>query len=87
MYAGTSKVTRSGQVTLPLSLRKAIGISEGSEVVFIQEDEDVRILTLGQLEEVFRRGDRLAKKEKITRNEIQKRIDAARKQAYADRKG
>lgn len=35
------RIRRKGQITLPVELRRALGIKEGSELIFIQTKEGV----------------------------------------------
>ena len=41
-----AKVTSKGQVTVPVSVRRAIGVREGDKIMFVQE-EDGRIVLYG----------------------------------------
>ena len=36
-------VTRKGQVTIPIEVRRAMGFKEGDAVAFIQDDDGVRL--------------------------------------------
>jgi AbrB family looped-hinge helix DNA binding protein len=40
-YSNTMKVTTKGQVTIPLWVRKKIGISASSEVDFVERDGNI----------------------------------------------
>lgn len=44
MIAGTSKVTRKGQITLPPHLRKKLHIAEGDVVAFGEQDGRIVVL-------------------------------------------
>jgi len=61
MNVGITKMTRNGQLTLPLSIRQDAGIDAGAQLVVVQDDAGIRILTQNSLEEVFKAGSRLAK--------------------------
>jgi antitoxin PrlF len=39
----TTVVTRKGQVTIPVEIRRSLGISEGDRVAFLVEGDAVRI--------------------------------------------
>jgi len=86
MNVGITKMTRNGQLTLPLSIRQDAGIDTGAQLVVVQDDAGIRILTQNSLEEVFKAGSRLAKKENITRKELEKRMKEARRMTYAEYK-
>lgn len=45
MAVAVSTVTRKGQVTLPVDIRKALGIKQGDKVAFEMDDEGVARLT------------------------------------------
>jgi AbrB family looped-hinge helix DNA binding protein len=45
MSFNTSVITRKGQVTIPIEIRRALGFNEGDRVMFIREGNDVRITT------------------------------------------
>lgn len=40
---GYSSVTQKGQVTIPIDMRKFLGIKTGDEVAFIQENDGIKI--------------------------------------------
>ena len=86
MNIGITKVTRNWQLTLPRNIRQTAGINQGAQLVVVQDDTGIKILTSESLEEVFKAGSRLARKEKITRKELEKRINDARKITYAEYK-
>ncbi|MFA6329557.1 MAG: AbrB/MazE/SpoVT family DNA-binding domain-containing protein [Candidatus Micrarchaeia archaeon] len=86
MNVGITKMTRNGQLTLPLSIRQDAGIDEGAQLVVVQDDSGIRILTPNNLEDVFKAGSIIAKKENITRKELEKRIKEARRITYAEYK-
>jgi antitoxin PrlF len=43
-----TRVNENGRVVIPVSIRKALGINVGDEVVLRIEDNELRILTLKQ---------------------------------------
>ena len=47
MAAASSTVTRKGQVTVPIEIRRALGIKQGDRVVFELDHEGVAKLTRG----------------------------------------
>ncbi len=46
-------VTSKGQVTLPSSIRKKLGLRKGSKLIFLEEGEGVRLLAGEDLEKRF----------------------------------
>ena len=39
----TSRVTKHGRVTIPVEIRRALGIKEGDRVAFVLEDDEVKL--------------------------------------------
>lgn len=46
------RVTEKGQVTIPLEIRRSLGIEPGTEVEFILEDDSVRLRRVAHAEAV-----------------------------------
>ena|ERR687895_521611 len=44
-------VTRKGQVTIPVDIRRALGIKEGDKVAFVVEDNQVKLTRKGSVVE------------------------------------
>ncbi len=53
-------VTSKGQVTLPASIRKRLGLRKGSKLIFLEEDQGVRLVAGEDLEKRFALFERLA---------------------------
>ena len=51
MRQAVSTVTRKGQVTVPIEIRKALGIKSGDKVTFVLEDGTARIERRGSVAE------------------------------------
>lgn len=45
-----AKVTSKGQITIPASIRKAVGVREGDKVLFVREDNGTISLHSSNLE-------------------------------------
>lgn len=45
-----AKITSKGQITIPVSIRKAIGVHEGDKVLFVQENDGTISLRSSNLE-------------------------------------
>jgi len=86
MQIGITTVTRNWQLTLPRNIRENAGIDQGTKLVIVKDDLGIRILTPDSLDDILRTGARIARKEKITRKELEKRMDDARKITYAEYK-
>lgn len=48
----TSRVGPNGQVVIPKAIRKRLGLEPGDSVVFIPEEEDVRIQRAAEIEDL-----------------------------------
>ncbi len=70
-------VTSKGQVTLPASVRKRLGLREGSRIVFLEAGAEVRVLREEDVERRFAVFDRRRKELGLT----QARLRALLKQA------
>lgn len=83
-------VTSKGQVTLPASIRRRLGIREGSRIVFLEDDEGVRVVPEEALQEMFAVFDRVRKETGLTRKQLHARVKEARhrlwKEQYASRR-
>jgi AbrB family looped-hinge helix DNA binding protein len=51
MHEQLTVVTRKGQVTIPVEIRKALGIKEGDKVAFVLEDDQVKLTRKGSVVE------------------------------------
>jgi len=79
MYVGISKVTRAGQITLPIDLRRKMEINEGSDVVLFFENNVIRVMKPDSLEEAFKLFEASAKAEGLTKAQVERELKAARK--------
>ncbi len=52
-------ITSKGQVTLPASIRKRMGLRKGSRIVFLEAETGVRLLREEDLERGFEAFDRM----------------------------
>lgn len=41
VYMELAKVTSKGQITIPIDIRKKLGIKEGDKILFIEEDNKI----------------------------------------------
>lgn len=54
-----ARVTSKGQITIPKRIRDALGLKEGSQVVFLKKDDEIVVkspvmLALEELQEAFK---------------------------------
>ena len=85
--AGTYKITRQGQITLPASIRESLKLEEGQVLDFFYSDDVIVIRKKREPVEVFR--ELAAKATKrfaergVTKQDIAKEIKAVRKARHA----
>ena len=81
--AGTYKITRQGQITLPAEARKKLGLKEGDTMDFYYTGEMVvlrkRKAPLEVFEELSSKASKRFRERKITREELQKETATVRK--------
>ena len=51
MIRARTTVTRKGQVTVPVEIRRALGLQEGDQVTFTMKDGEVRVEPTGSVVE------------------------------------
>jgi AbrB family looped-hinge helix DNA binding protein len=51
MHEQLTVVTRKGQVTIPVDIRRALGIKEGDKVAFVVEDNQIKLTRKGSVVE------------------------------------
>ena len=87
--AEIATVTSKGQVTLPATIRRKLGLRKGSKLIFLEEGQEVRLLADEELEKRFALFERRATEIPLN----PRRLDALVKEAkerlwrehYADR--
>ena len=78
-------VTSKGQVTLPASLRRRLGIREGTRLVFLEAGDEIRVLREQDVNRMFAVFDRMRRDEKLTRSQLTKLIEEARARLWRER--
>lgn len=63
MYAGVSRITSKGQVTIPLEIRTHKKLEEGDQVIFVEVNGEIIMEKVDALFDVF---SRRAKELKLT---------------------
>lgn len=71
-------VTSKGQVTLPVSIRKKLGLRKGSKLIFLDEGREVRLLAGTDLESKFAVFERRAAEIGLTRRRLSALVKEAR---------
>ncbi len=71
MYAGVSRITSKGQVTIPLEIRESKGLDEGDQVVFLDVGGEVIMEKTDNLFSVFQER---AKELGLTREKLAEEI-------------
>lgn len=80
MYAGVSRITSKGQVTIPLEIREDKGLDEGDQVMFIEVGGEVIMDKTENLFSIFRRR---AKEIGLTKEQLAKEMKEQKKKTLA----
>ncbi len=65
-----AKVTSKGQITLPASIRRKLGLRKGSKLIFLEEGNDVRLIPGNDLEKRFAVFERRTEELGLTRKKV-----------------
>ena len=77
-------VTSKGQNTLPVSIRKRLGLRKGSKIVFLEAGEEVRIFKEEDLERRFAVFDRMREDSGLTRRELRALVKEAKDRLWKE---
>lgn len=77
-------VTSKGQITLPVSVRKRLGLRKGSKIVFLEAGEEVRIFKEEDLERRFAVFDRMREDSRLTRRELRALVKEAKDRLWKE---
>lgn len=77
-------VTSKGQITLPVSVRKRLGLRKGSKIVFLEAGEEVRIVREEDLERRFAVFDRMREDSRLTRRELRALVKEAKDRLWKE---
>lgn len=77
-------VTSKGQITLPVSVRKRLGLRKGSKIVFLEAGEEVRIFKEEDLERRFAVFDRMREDSRLTRRELRTLVKEAKDRLWKE---
>jgi len=88
--AKVATITSKGQVTLPLSIRRRLGLRKGSRIVFLERGDEVRVIREEDLEDLFDVFERRRKGLRMTRKRLGDLVKEAKarlwKEHTADRR-
>ncbi|MGC8812479.1 MAG: AbrB/MazE/SpoVT family DNA-binding domain-containing protein [Candidatus Aenigmatarchaeota archaeon] len=74
-----AKLTSKGQITIPKSIRTALGLKPGKSVIFIQEDREVTMIP--KVKEPLKELERIRKEVPLfTEKEIKRMIKESKKE-------
>ena len=79
MTVGTSKVTDKGQVTIPVEIRKSLGLDYGTNVVFVELEDGVLLKSEKNIRDPLKPFDKRRKALKLKKKDIEKEVLEERK--------
>ncbi|HYS70845.1 MAG TPA: AbrB/MazE/SpoVT family DNA-binding domain-containing protein [Thermoplasmata archaeon] len=85
--AEIATVTAKGQVTLPASIRRRLGIDRGSRLVFIEFEGELRVVKEEDFEKLFSVFDRRRRELGLTRRKLRSAVRRARDRVWRQRAG
>ncbi|MCG8500114.1 MAG: AbrB/MazE/SpoVT family DNA-binding domain-containing protein [Firmicutes bacterium] len=83
-----AKISSKGQITIPVEIRKKLGLKEGDKVVFVEQNNNVILLNSNQLafKEFQKEMEGEAEKADIkTEQDVVDMVKEVRKQIWEDR--
>lgn len=78
-------VTSKGQVTLPVSVRKRLGLRRGSKLIFLNDGTEVRLIAGTDFERRFAVFERRAKEIGLTRRRLATLVREAKDRLWRER--
>ena len=84
MYLGTSKITSKGQVTIPAEIRTDMGLTPGTDVVFIEIDDIVILKKSEELLSAFKIFEKRAKELHLTKKDIKELVEKEKKRTWKE---
>ncbi len=79
MTVGTSKVTEKGQVTIPVEIRRSLGLENGTDVVFLELENGVLIKSEKSIRDALGPFDERRKALKLKKKDLEKEVQEERK--------
>ncbi|TLZ73080.1 MAG: AbrB/MazE/SpoVT family DNA-binding domain-containing protein [Methanobacteriota archaeon] len=83
--AKVATVTSKGQVTLPVSIRKRLGLRKGSRIVFLEGGDEVRVLREEDLERMFDVFEKRGRSLRLTRKRLGDLVKEAKARLWKER--
>ncbi len=84
MYLGTSKITSKGQVTIPAEIREDMGLTPGTDVVFLELDDMVIIKKSEELLSAFKVFEKRARELKLTKKDITELVEKEKEKTWKE---
>lgn len=84
MYLGTSKITSKGQVTIPVEIRTDMGLTPGTDIVFIELDDVVILKKSEELLSAFEIFEKRAKELGLTKKDIIAFVEKEKKRTWKE---
>lgn len=87
-FMDVAKISSKGQITIPVEIRKKLGLKEGDKVVFVEQNNNVILLNSNQLafKEFQKEMEGEAEKADIkTEQDVVDMVKEVRKQIWEDR--
>ena len=77
-------VTSKGQVTLPASIRKRLGLRKGSKLIFLEEEQGIRLVAGEDLEKRFALFERMAADTNLSPNRLSALVKEAKDRLWRE---
>lgn len=77
-------VSSKGRITLPLSIRKRLGLRKGSRIVFLEGGDEVRVIREADLDSVFEVFERRGKDLRLTRKRLRDLMKEAKARLWKE---
>ncbi len=84
MYLGTSKITSKGQVTIPAEIREDMGLTPGTDVVFLELDDMVIIKKSEELLSAFKVFEKRARELKLSKKDIANLVEKEKEKTWKE---
>ncbi len=79
-----AKVSSKGQVTLPVSIRRRLGLRKGSKLIFLEEGREVRLIPGSDLERRFAVFERRKEELGLTREKVRALVKEAKERLWKE---
>lgn len=79
-----AKVTSKGQITLPASIRRKLGLRKGSRLLFLEEGREVRLISGEDLARRLAVFERRAEELGLTRGKVRALVKEAKERLWKE---